>query len=365
MSEINYPFYKVEGDDYEVGFQHGRLAQERIQSSVELYRRAFYEIANIQWEKALEVAKSFVPLIAEYDKDALDEVRGIADGAECKFEEIVALNARTEVLYMSAEGIGEGCTTLALLPDCNKTGHTLLGQNWDWRPGCLSTAILLEANRKEGLRVFNFLEAGTVGRNGMNSRGIGVVANFIETDRDRKQVGVPIPFIRRKILLSDAVSSAMEALTQAKRTCSTNCLFGTRDGFAIDIEATPDSFYPLYPEDGLLVHSNHFLYPNIVEIDTSKSKFVDTLYRSWRLNELLSPIKGNISVDDIKRGLTDHFGYPKSICRHPDMDPNLKESEKIQTLGSIIMDLNSGRIEFAAGPPCQSSYQSYQIDMDA
>jgi isopenicillin-N N-acyltransferase-like protein len=265
---------------------------------------------------------------------------------------------------MTTETLSDGCTTLAVLPEANTTGHTILGQNWDWRPGCLDSAILLEKNIKGGPNSFNLLEAGTVGRNGMNAAGIGVVANFIETDRDRKQVGVPIPFIRRKILSSNNLSSAIEALTNSKRTCSTNCLIGSRENFAINIEATPENYYTLYPDNGLFVHSNHFLYPNIKEIDTSRYKFVDTLYRNWRLNQLLAPLTGKITLDDLKETLRDHFGYPRSICRHPDEDPNLKQSELIQTVGSIILDLNSGQIEFAAGPPCQSVYQSFQFEMD-
>lgn len=358
--DFKFPFYKVEGDPYGVGFQHGQFAKERIQKSLEIYRRAFLEMANIQWKKAMEIAKTFVPVIQEYDSEAIEEVRGIAKGANCEFEEIVALNSRTEVMFLT-ESIPSGCTTVSVLPDASQNGHTLLGQNWDWKPDCLESAILLEIKRENGLRAFNFVEAGMVGRNGMNSAGIGVVANFLETDRDRKQSGVPLPFIRRKILASRIMAEAMKALMEAKKTSSTNCLIGSKEGVAIDIEATPENFYVLYPDKGLLVHANHFVYPHIREKDTSRIRFPDTLYRDWRLKQLLEPKRGKIAAKDLQESFSDHMGYPRSICRHPEMEA--KKSDQIQTVGSIIMDLNNGEIQFAAGCPCESGYKPFKFEM--
>ena len=360
MSNLAFPFFKVSGGPYEVGCQHGQLAKERIQKSLEIYRLAFLEQANITWNNALEIAGTFVPLIQGYDEESIEEVRGISEGAECEFNAIIALNCRTEIMFSS--GISpDGCTAVAVLPEASRNNHTLIGQNWDWKESCLQSAILLEIRRKSGLNSFNFVEAGMVGRSGMNSAGIGVVANFVETDRDRKQIGVPLPFIRRKILTSDNVVGAIEALTHTKKTSSTNCIIGSKEGFAIDIEATPEDFYPLYPEKGLIVHANHFIYPQIREKDTSKFRFTDTLYRDWRMKMILEPKRGEIEMNDLKKAFSDHFGYPRSICRHT--EDKCHKSDIIQTVGSIIMDLSSGQIEFAAGPPCGSNYKSFQLEL--
>jgi len=78
--DLTFPIYKVEGDPYEVGFQHGQLAKERIQKGLDIYRQAFLEMANIQWNKAIEKGRTFLPIIRDYDQEAIDEVRGIAEG---------------------------------------------------------------------------------------------------------------------------------------------------------------------------------------------------------------------------------------------------------------------------------------------
>ena len=58
-------------------------------------------MANIQWNKAIEKGRAFLPIIRDYDPEAIDEVRGIAEGANCQMEEIIALNSRTELMFLT------------------------------------------------------------------------------------------------------------------------------------------------------------------------------------------------------------------------------------------------------------------------
>ena len=44
---------------------------------------------------------SYLPIIAGFDEDYIEEMRGIAAGAEVPFEDIVLLNARTEILKLA------------------------------------------------------------------------------------------------------------------------------------------------------------------------------------------------------------------------------------------------------------------------
>ena len=100
--------------------------------------------------------------ISALDPSFLDEMRGIAQGAGVRFEDILALNCRTEILPAEFLGVpatqeenksspridsrplsaaqrqaasvfGEGeCTALALKPSASAEGNTWLAQNWDW-----------------------------------------------------------------------------------------------------------------------------------------------------------------------------------------------------------------------------------------
>ena len=61
---------------------------------------------------------------------------------------------------------------------------------------------------------------------------------------------------------------------------------------------------------------------------------------------------GSIEVDDVKRFLSDHFGYPTSICRH---------GGGMQTVVSMISEPAARRMHVASGNPCQHRYVTYSL----
>ena len=361
MTKRKWPFFKVEGDPYEVGFKYGQLTENQIHQSLNIYRLLFLERSNIEWSKALEIAETFVPLVQEYDEEVIEEVRGIAQGAGVKFHEIMALNSYLEIIY-SDKSLSGGCTSVAVLPEASHKNHTLLGQNLDEMPACNDTMILLEIKRKGGVSSLNYIQAGMVPTNGMNSVGIGVLGNTLETGRDRGLFGIPFAFQRRKILASNNIYAAIEAIAGAKSSSPHNHMIGSKEGFVINFETNLKEIYTLYPEGGMIVHTNHFVYPNIRRRDKLKYMPADSLYRDWRMKQILEPKRGKIEVSDLKEAFMDHFGYPRSICRHPEDLP--KKSGTWQTVGSIIMDLNTGEIQVAAGCPCESTYEVYRLPLD-
>ena len=79
-------------------------------------------------------AQRFGVTIEERYPDLLAEITGIAEGAGRDLEEIIALNARTELLFAES-ATDEGCTVAVILPEA-AGGHTLIGQNWDWKAEC-------------------------------------------------------------------------------------------------------------------------------------------------------------------------------------------------------------------------------------
>src|SRR5690606_9412981 len=103
--------------------------------------------------------------------------------------------------------------------------------------------------------------------------------------------------------------------------------------------------------DGLLAHSNHFLSPEAVATvrDSVRESHPDTLVRYCRVRDALQAGRGNITVEDIKFALRDHYGFPGSVCRHPDENAS---GAAVQTLASMAMDLTERRLWIAAGLAC-------------
>ncbi|MCZ7536254.1 MAG: hypothetical protein M5T61_10210 [Acidimicrobiia bacterium] len=79
----------------------------------------------------------------------IEELGGIARGSGLPFNDVLAMNVRTELIFaakarLAREQRGE-CSSFAILPARSVTGHTVIGQNWDWLPDCADSLVVLEA----------------------------------------------------------------------------------------------------------------------------------------------------------------------------------------------------------------------------
>jgi isopenicillin-N N-acyltransferase-like protein len=353
-----FPIVRVSGSPYERGKQHGDQARDRVARSVDIYHEAFAQTAGLDWRAVQYRATEFARLIEVFDANILDEMSGIADGSGRSLEEIVAINCRTEILFgsrnLSATLPESECTTIAVTPRASAGGTTILAKNWDWRAPCRDTVILLQAEQDEAPNFVMLVEAGMVGRDGFNEAGIAVCGNLLRSKLDGSRPGVPVPFIRRRVLNSARLDHAMGEILNAERAASTNYIVAHDSGIIIDFEASPQQVYPIYPENGLLTHSNHFtaVAAQVQEIGLLTSP--DTLYRMHRVRELLEPKIGSIDVDDVKAALRDHVGLPQAICRHP--DPALPELRQTMSIASLIIDLGRREMHVAVGAPCCHDY---------
>jgi isopenicillin-N N-acyltransferase-like protein len=345
----------IEGDARERGRQYGRLATARIATSLGIYMAAWAAGDAPARAALLDRARAFVPVIGDRFPDLLEEMRGMAEGAERPLEEIVALNARTELLY--GEQAADGCTGAVILPGL-AGGHVVIGQNWDWRPACRDSAIVLRVVPARGPSLLTFVEAGMLARSGMSSAGIGLCGNFLNSDMDHRQRGVPIPVIRRAILMSPTLPTAVGEVLRAPRAFSSNHLLAHRDGEAVDLEASPPEVFPLFAEDGLLVHSNHFKAANGRVRDTGLPRYPDSLFRDRRVRAHLTGCARPLGVRHLQEALRDHFGLPDSVCRHRAPRP---DGTEIETVASVVMDLTAGELWLCPGPVCENEYRRFSL----
>ncbi len=353
-----FPLFTIEGAARERGRQYGRLAAKRIETSLSIYMAAWGAGDASARSALLERARAFVPVIGDRFPELFEEMRGIAEGAERPLEEIVALNARTELLYGEQ---ADGCTGAVLLPEA-AGGHVVIGQNWDWRPACRDAAILLRVVPDRGPSLLTFVEAGMLARSGMSSAGIGLCGNFLHSDMDHRQRGVPIPLIRRAILMSPSLPAAVGEVLRAPRAFSSNHLLAHRDGEAVDLEASPPEVFPLFAEGGLLVHSNHFKAAAGRVKDTGLPRYPDSLFRDRRVLKRLWEGRRPLGVRDLQEALRDHFGLPDSVCRHRAPRP---DGTEIETVASVVMDLTEGELWLCPGPVCQNEYRRFTLRGDA
>jgi len=363
------PLLELGADPYQRGLLHGQTMAQAIRDNLETYLRRF-EAGRVSRQTARAEGAKWVEVIAADNPEYAEEMRGLAEGAELPLSDIAMLNARYEIIYGVFAGEAEavagrgaevdGCTAFGALPEATASGHTLIGQNWDWLSGLCGRTLVMRVRRPEKPDFVGFTEAGILGcKMGVNEAGIGLVVNGLVSDEDGKTPYLKAFHLRcREVLDAWTMDKALLPLIESDRVGSTNVLVGHGDGEVINIEASPRDANYLYPQDGLITHANHFVHPKSV---ASRFERItpSTLYRATRLDRLLRRHLGRLERAHLEEGLRDHFSKPGSICRHE--DPALPEAKRGCSVASTIIDLSARTLYATAGPPCENPYQAFPL----
>ena len=366
-----FPLIEISGAPRERGRQYGQKAAGRIKKGTTHYFAQLKEL-SLDAKGVAELVRDYLPVIEAFEPSYIEEMRGIAEGADVPFEDVVLLNARTEILKLANPKIRarlktpdepDGCTGVVVMPQASANGRLIHAQNWDWKRECAETAVVLKVRRDDGPDLMTFTEAGALGRCGFNAVGIAITANYLQSDRDYRQVGVPLALIRRKVLEQEHLALAMRAVYCTRKSAANNMIVSHREGVAIDFECAPDETFQVHPQNGLLVHANHFVSPVALGKlrDAGIQDTPDSLYRDIRVRDLLQPHIGNITFDTVKNALFDEFAYPWSVCRPPrrNLSNNLSA-----TVAMILMEAATGTMQAAPLPALNREFTEYRLEID-
>ena len=266
---------RVEGTSYQRGRQYGRQAAARVRLSVQAYQQVFAYYAGWDWPAVRREARP----VRGADRRVHARVPGGAARHRGRRRPRPGRRAgdqrahRGDVLGQGPPGTQAGtqhgypareCSAFACVPAPGQNDPVLIGQNWDWLLHSAQTLVVLEVRQDEGPDFVTVVEAGLLAKTGMNAAGLGLVTNALVTDADVGEPGLPYHVLLRAVLDCTTVTDALEVLQAGPRSSSANYLIAHAGGAALDIEAAPGDFtrlYPVYPEDGVLRHTNHFLAP--------------------------------------------------------------------------------------------------------
>jgi isopenicillin-N N-acyltransferase like protein len=360
-----FPLIELSGSPRERGRTHGKAAPERIKRGIRMYAESLVK-NGVDWKELERRADAMVPMIEKFDPAYVEEMRGIAEGSGEPFAGVLLMNARTEMVVGARKELErstpDGCT--AALASGSADGVLLHGQNWDWRAECAETGVVLRIRRDDGPDVLTFTEAGGLARSGLNSAGIGLTANALECDRDyQRGPGVPLPFIRRKVLESAFLAQAVRTIMSTPKLGSNHMAVSHCGGEAFGFECAPDETFWLAPDRGLYVHANHWI------ADSARAKVKDTglaetpcsIYRDKRVREQLSPKRGQLTLEDFRQAFFDDYATPWSVCRPP--RPN-NRGAMVATTAMILMRPAEGHLEACPMPALNKSFTTYSLTPD-
>lgn len=344
------PVLELPEDPYAAGYVHGRLLAREVQENLALYRDRLEKAYGLSFQEGLRRAKVHLERLFAWSPWHLPALFGLADGAGLTKEEAAFLDARYELFY--AEFAKEGCTAFVLQPP--KTEALVLVQNWDWVPGVRTSWV---RQRACGIQILAFTETGIVGgKIGLTTAKLGFCFTGLVSPDDRWDGdGVPIHARLWRALRAHTLAEAQEILSATPSPCSAGFLVAHEDT-AVCVELSPGQSRTLVISQESFVHANHFLlFPWRAG---AKADWENSYARQVRAEVLLRK-SFRIQREEISQVLSDHHGFPHSICRHP--DERLPSWERWSTNLAVVLVPGRGEGWFAAGPPCSCLWQRLSL----
>ncbi len=356
-----FPYVQIVGSCFEQGFIHGQSLEAEIAKNIDLYFYRFKHECRLEKDEVLIRAARYLPAIEQQNQKYFAGMQGIAKGCGADLIEIAALSVRYEILYYqyAIKGVADGCTSFALSNTRSSDKQMILAQNWDWFPE--TAGAIIYAEDETGISSLTFTEAGIFGgKIGLNSKGIGLLINgLVALQDDWSTLNKPFHLRCYEILKQTSLQDAISVVTDEPRACSANFIIGSKEEGVVNIEAAPQTFGVQTPTNGVLIHTNHFLDPDDLDVSEPAEERIHTEHRYQRAVDLIEQNESLISHDQIKDLLGDHDGYPNSICQH--RDPELPDYEQYESVASILLNLSTQTMSVSHGPPCSAEFQTYSL----
>jgi len=309
-----------------------------------------FSAAGIDDALVREVAEASHEALARWSPDLALEVEGIAAGAELPLWQVAAINARTEIVVRGRIAGLKECTSAVWIAP---TGRAQALQTWDWIPTVHDFTVRRHV-APGGLGVATFAENGGLAKVGVNSAHVGLLLTLLlhTSDGSRSQ-GVPIHAVARRVLdEARSLDEAVDIVSSAPVTASGAITLLQQDmGMTRGrvVELAPEGVAVLEPEDGFLLHTNHFLDPALAAGDRLIPIGDDSLPRLARLREIRDVLR-TPDRTVAATGLTSHWADGAPICAHP--RPDADETDRWETKMTFSLDLETPSLWFHEGGPC-------------
>lgn len=352
------PLIEVSGTHREMGQQIGEAARKQVKNSVANARiliDAAYNSLELTWEGAKIQSRKYLPFAEERYPQYVDEIRGIAEGANVPFDDVVVLNAM-EAVTMDALHLTR-CTSMAVNEERTADGHVLAAHNEDWIPEDEGDVLVISAKPDKEPPFLAMTYGGLLPNVGFNAYGIAQLIDSVYPSDSR--IGIPRLVVARAVLSSHRISGAIGRTLVKHRAAGYNHLLIHESGEMYSVEVSARKFEILYASDGYMVHTNHYIDPQMKQIEKEPEELLSSRVRYFRASRLVRQSQQH-SIKSLQAIQKDHVNIPNSICNHniEGLDP----LDRAKTINALVIDLTSREMHIAWGNPCQNVYHTYHLN---
>ncbi|MFX0034018.1 MAG: C45 family autoproteolytic acyltransferase/hydrolase [Candidatus Hermodarchaeota archaeon] len=379
-------YIRIKGNPSERGTQQGQKLKEKIQNmfDVVFHSKMFSEVTSkliplsiVKLGLGLMGKKNIKKPLEELLPNQYQKMLAISKSAEVK--KSIAFGAHfIEIMSGDPKSIYknppvQACSMIFALPEATSNKSMIFGRNYDFPNVLQPFQVVREEWPDDGLKNINFTQYPLAGCHmGLNEEGLAIGYNYGRSWKknplDFRLKGVPGTFIVQKVLETCATTQeAIDFIT--KFTARANgCHYGLIDasGDTCVIETTSTRYGIRRPKNGILAHTNHYQteelkdanLPDYVRFkmdDMDISPIESPIRRYKREMELLTKYNGEISMDSIKRILSDHDN------REPDDFTVCTHGFSAGTLASIIILPLKKEFWVVNDHPCIAEYEKFTL----
>jgi isopenicillin-N N-acyltransferase like protein len=353
------PLITVGGTHRDMGRQIGQSCAVQVRHSIENARvllEKAYDRLELTWNGAQIQSRKYIPFAQERYPQYVEELVGIAEGADVPFDDIAVINAM-EAVTVDALHLTK-CTSMAVNDRYTADGHVLIAHNEDWLPDDEPDIYLIHATPDDEPPFLAMTYGGLLPNIGFNAAGIAQCCDSVYPNDCR--IGIPRLILSRAVLAARTPDEAIRQMVIPRRAAGYNHLLGHDSGELYNVEVSARRFALLYAEDGYIAHTNHYLDFNMQTVEYEPDELISSrvrYFRAWRLLKQ-TPTHTIKSLQAIQR---DHINHPDSICNHAIDSPHPFDRQK--TVNALVIDLTARVMHLAWGNPCQNAYHTYHLDV--
>jgi isopenicillin-N N-acyltransferase like protein len=347
---MNLPVIETHGSPYEMGYQHGQQAAALVRATYERFCGRFgpLDAARLDLRERIEAT------VAARRPQALQEMRGLADGSGLGYDEVRTLNYSIELwaeTWLSAPP-PRACTLIGLNAG---PGGWSIGKTLDVTPGDEQYLLIQRAAPEAGQPFLHVTYAGTIWTDGgVNQAGLVEVNSSLETSA-RNLDGYPVFMMTRDLLQHCASVGAAAQMAAASDAINfgSNLLLADAAGDCAVVErsVTRHGLRRPAPGERILFATNHSLTPDLESVAGGGADLAANSRERYEFVSSLAP-----APDDPPETLPvlfrDHT-RPGGLCQHG--------QGGLHTIGSFIAGSAARRLWIAAGAPCENPYELYAL----